>query len=73
MADLSAITVACQLGMCDRCGYDPDCECACHLTPRPVRDWERCDTGCGHMGGDCDCSCCFPDVDDDHQETITNV
>ena len=27
----------------------------------PVREWENCES-CGHLGADCDCTCCWPDL-----------
>ena len=32
--------------------------------PLPVREWERCES-CGHVGADCDDTCCWPDDDQD--------
>ena len=29
-------TVACQLGMCEQCNYDPECVCECHNEQKQI-------------------------------------
>jgi hypothetical protein len=40
--------------------------------PFPVREWERCQS-CGHVGADCDCTCCWPDEPDDDDPGVADA
>lgn len=35
--------------------------------PAPVPEWQNCES-CGHDAGACDCGCCYPEWDDQHEE-----